>query len=101
MEDLMGKAAIYGGMVFALVAALKGMIAWLQGWRTLIPAAGLSAIFAWYAASTAGEVPMTLSTALVLGVLIFGVAVGAWTGVTKIGTGSVPTMKVNTPNGNP
>ena len=29
MEELMGKAAIYGGMVLALVAALKGMISWL------------------------------------------------------------------------
>lgn len=100
MEDLMGKAAIYGGMVLALVAALKGMVAWLSGWRTLIPTAGLSTIFAWYIAATATP-PMPIPTAFILGVMIFGVAVGAWTGITKVGTGSVPTMKTNTPNGNP
>lgn len=102
MEDLMGKAAIYGGMVLALVAALKGLVAWLTGWRTLIPTAALSAAFAWYIASTSDPaMPMSIATACVLGIMIFGVAVGAWTGITKVGTGSLPTMKTNTPNGNP
>lgn len=100
MEDLMGKAAIYGGMVLALVAALKGMVPWFTGWRTLLPTVALSAAAAWYCA-TINEPPLELAQGIMLFIMIIGVAVGAWTGITKIGTGSLPTMKTNTPNGNP
>lgn len=83
MEQLFTSAAQYGGYVLLFIAAIKNFFPSITGWVTLIPTVILSGVFAWYAGTGAAE-PLPLSSTIVLGVLIFGVAVGAWSGASKI-----------------
>ncbi len=80
---LFESALVYGLAVTTLIAALKNFIPQVNGAVTLIPTALLSAAFAWYSSSNAQE-PMTMASTIMLGVMIFGIGIGAWSGASKI-----------------
>lgn len=84
MEGPLFESALgYGLAVTTLIAALKNFIPQVTGAVTLIPTALLSAAFAYYASVNAQE-PMTLASSIVLGIMIFGIGIGAWSGANKI-----------------
>lgn len=81
--QLFESALIYGGLVMTLIAAAKNFVPQLTGGITLVATLILSGLFAWYYSSSAVPTPDIPSTVM-LGVMTFGVAVGAWSGANKI-----------------
>lgn len=98
MYELSLTAGVIGAVLIPIIEFLKSKAPWINGWRTWIVALILSALSAWFQSTTVAE-PMPLAATVMLGVMVFIVAIGGNIVIAKNAGKPVPTLKVNSPNG--